>query len=168
MKKELLLSTLILTSPIAHITAQAASEMRASILESIKKGEKKVFHSGVIGKTKGNGLNARIRVTLEKPDLFKSPNRIKPEFGGKIELIDDNGNVIHTLDSGEGDYIFDLVHSDDYSNKYVAYGCSSTMECSHNGSTTLEYLKDDAKFMLILPTPYELDVPQQFHWLELN
>lgn len=165
MKRELLLSTLILTSPIAQISFAQAKEMRAAILEQIYRGEEKVLLSDYFGTNEGQRV--RLRVKLHKNDLHvHEPNRIKPELSGSAEVIDENGNTVDSLEAEEGDFIFDLIHSDAYSSKYQAYSCSSTLRCSSSVRMVIEFLNESQDAVYVtMPVPYNTKAQSDTLWL---
>lgn len=154
MKRELLLSTLILTSPIAQISMAQATEIRASIIEQVQRGKEQNLISKKHIAVTHEGETLKVRVKLHLPtDDVQEPNMVKPELSGDVELVKDDGTVVSTMGSEDEGFIFDLIHSDDYSDKYVGYGCSSTLRCDATAGVFLEFIKDENLMTISFPTP---------------
>lgn len=152
MKRELLLSGLILGSPMAHISASAATKMRAAVLEQIERGRSVTLTSDVVGTYDGREVKLQLTLSGQAP-MVGEPNLIDPELSGYVKLVAATGEVVTSLGDPDGLYIFDLVHADDYSSKYVGYDCSSTMRCMPLHGLTVEFVKDEKGAVVIIQPP---------------
>lgn len=144
MKKELLLATMILSTPVAHVQAAAVKETRASIVARIRAGAKLELRSKeAVGDIDGKPVYLRLSISKDGY-VQETPNMIKPEITGIASLVDEAGVFVSYL-LDEGDCIFDLQDSNDYTQTYTGYACNSTRNCEALGQLSLIFDRQSDK-----------------------
>jgi len=133
MKRNALLSALLLGAPLSSLSPQIFAEVQ----DKMESRSKKEDHMILLSKDTLNiqGKTTKIRLTLKKDfGIQKQYNKLLFSFYGSAFFVevDKTGTELKVLETflesmdSDGNVLFELVHEDDYMVKYWGFSCSST------------------------------------------